>query len=302
VWVDDGAGLRRCAVSFADEDSLRRTAQRLLAGAGRSVDVAHPYADAQLGDGVRLHVVGPPVTSSTVLSLRVLRRRPFTFDELAAAGAVDARMADALDRLVRARVNVVVTGGTGAGKTTLLAALLDRVPTDERVVIVEDTPELVIGHPHAVHLRTRAPNAEGAGAVTLSDLVRQALRMRPDRLVVGEARGAEVVELLAALNTGHAGSASTLHANSPADLVARLVALGTLAGVAPAAVERQLAAAVEAVVHVARDRAGRRRVASIGVVRAAAGDVVVEPALVADRASAESAPGWARLRSLLAAA
>jgi pilus assembly protein CpaF len=301
VWADDGHGLRRAQVRFADEDAVRRLAHRLLASVGRAVDVARPFADAQLPDGVRLHVVVPPVVPVTVLSLRVLRRRPFALAELESSGSLDGLTRDTLQRLIAARVSFVVTGGTGAGKTTVLSALLGAVPGGERLVLVEDTPEIVTGHPHAVHLRTRPANAEGAGAVTMADLVRQSLRMRPDRIVVGEARGPEVVELLAALNTGHAGSASTVHANSPADLVARFVALGTMAGVRPEAIERQLVAGVGAVVHVARGVDGRRYVEAVGAVRSEAGAAVVSRVLARAGAwdRAEWVPGSDRWRSRL---
>jgi pilus assembly protein CpaF len=292
VWTDDGHGLRRAGVRFADDDAVRRLAQRLLASAGRAVDVARPFGDAQLPSGVRVHVVVPPVAPVTVLSLRVLRRLPFTLADLESSGSVDAPTRETLEWLIAERVSFVVSGGTGAGKTTVLSTLLGAVSPAERLVVVEDTPEIVTGHPHVVHLKTRAANGEGAGAVTMGDLVRQSLRMRPDRIIVGEARGAEVVELLAALNTGHAGSASTVHANSPTDLVARFVALGTMAGVPADAIEHQLLAAVGAVVHVARGPDGRRFVASVGAVGAEAGRVVVAPVLL--RESVDATARWVR--------
>ena len=303
VWIDDGSTLTRVDVSFPDEESVRRTAQRLLASAGRRVDLAHPFVDAQLPGGLRLHVVLPPISRSTVLSLRVPRRRAFSMRDLERVGTVDGAMAAALRRLVEGHVSFLVTGGTGAGKTTVLASLLGSVSPSERLVIIEDTAELRHSHPHAVHLQSRAANSEGAGAVTMADLVRQALRMRPDRIVVGEARGAEVVDLLGALNTGHSGSASTVHANAPQDVVARFAALGTLAGVSGEAVERQLAAAIGAVVHVERDAAGRRFVAVVAALTWRNGCVVVEPAVTAPRAGAASArgPGWAELAGRLRA-
>ena len=215
VWVDRGRGLERTGVRFADEAAVRRLAQRLASSAGRRLDEAAPWCDVRLADGTRLHAVLPPVARpGTVLSLRVPARRPWTLPALEAAGAVGPRGAQLLRDVVGARLSFLVSGGTGTGKTTLLATLLGLVPAHERVVLVEDLPELVPDHPHVVALAGRAPNVEGAGEVTLRDLVRQALRMRPDRLVVGECRGAEVVDLLAALNTGHEGGCGTVHANS----------------------------------------------------------------------------------------
>jgi pilus assembly protein CpaF len=223
--------------------------------------------DAGLPDGTRLHAVLPPVSGSgTCLSLRVLRRAELSFADLAARGALPGAAAELLRRLVRARLAFLVTGGTGTGKTTVLSALLGLADPAERLLLCEDAPELTPRHPHVVRLLTRPPNVEAAGAVTLRDLVRQALRMRPDRLVVGEVRGAEVVDLLAALNTGHDGGCGTVHVNRPADLPARLEALGGAAGLGRAAVHSQAAAALSLVVHLQRGPAGRH-VAELGVVR-----------------------------------
>ena len=198
VWVDRGDGLQRTAVRFADDAAVRRLAQRLAAPSGRRLDDAQPWVDARLAGGVRLHAVLPPVApGGTCLSLRVPRRRAFTLPELVDGGALPPDGADLLGRLVRSRSAFLVTGGTGTGKTTLLSALLGLVDPADRVLLVEDAGELLPSHPHVVRLEARPPNLEGAGAVTLRDLVRQALRMRPDRVVVGEVRGAEVVDLLA---------------------------------------------------------------------------------------------------------
>jgi pilus assembly protein CpaF len=258
VWVDRGAGLERAPVDVGGPEDVRRLAQRLSAVAGRRLDDGCPYADVRLPDGTRLHAVLPPVAvAGPYLSLRAFRRRAFRIEELVAAGTVPPDAAGLLAAIVAARVAYLVTGGTGSGKTTLLAALLSMVPPEERVVLVEDAAELRPEHPHVVALQARTSNVEGAGAVSLRDLVRQALRMRPDRLVVGECRGAEVVDLLGALNTGHEGGAATLHANTPADVPARLEALGLLGGVPRAALHAQLAAALQVVVHVRRVSAGR---------------------------------------------
>jgi pilus assembly protein CpaF len=272
VWVDDGNGLRRSAVRFTDEAAVRRLAQRLALLAGRRLDEAQPWVDGQLsGAGaatVRLHAVLPPVAvGGTCLSLRVLR--PVTQDlaSLTASGAIVAEAAELLRGVVGARLAFLVSGGTGCGKTTLLAALLGAVAPEERIVCVEDAAELAPPHPHLVKLVARGANVEGIGEITVRDLVRQALRMRPDRIVVGEVRGAEVVDLLGALNTGHDGGAGTVHANSPAEVPARLEALGALGGLGPAALRSQVAAAVQVLLHVGRDRSGRRRLSEIAVLQ-----------------------------------
>ncbi|WP_239331650.1 TadA family conjugal transfer-associated ATPase [Frankia sp. CiP3] len=268
VWVDRGAGLQRSAITFADDDAVRRLAVRLAAATGRRLDAATPFADARLGDGTRLHAVLAPISvTGTCLSLRIPRRRPFTLNDLVAVGTIQPAMAEVLEALIRTRMTTLITGGTGSGKTTVLAALLGRVEPDERVVIVEDTAELVVDLAHVVRMESRPPNIEGAGGIDLRDLVRQALRMRPDRIVVGEVRGGEVVDLLIALNTGHEGSFSSVHANSAADVPPRLEALAALAGLDRAALHSQLASAVQAVVHISRDRDGTRRLTEISVLR-----------------------------------
>ncbi|RLV57514.1 TadA family conjugal transfer-associated ATPase [Aeromicrobium phragmitis] len=283
VFIDRGRGVERRPVAFADEADVRRLAQRLAAHAGRRLDDASPWVDARLPDGTRVHaVLSPLARPGTTISLRVPARRRFSLADLEAAGSVSGPFADTLRELIAARVAFLVTGGTGSGKTTVLAALLGEVPPDERVVLVEDASELRPDHPHVVGLEARPANVEGAGLVTVRDLVRQALRMRPDRLVVGEVRGAEVVDLLAALNTGHEGGCGTVHANSPAALPARLEALGVAAGLSRAAVHSQMAAGVKVVVHVARDprRAGQRVVQQVAVLQSDGdGWVRVTPAL-----------------------
>ncbi|MQY05475.1 TadA family conjugal transfer-associated ATPase [Actinomadura macrotermitis] len=261
VWVDAGSGLTRTPIRFPDEASLRRLAQRLTAAAGRRLDDASPCADARLPGGIRLHAVLPPISRGTCLSLRLPRRTAFALEEVVPPPAVEL-----LTALMAARAAFLITGGTGTGKTTLLSSLLGLVDPAERLVLVEDSAELNPDHPHVVRLETRPPNVEGAGGVTLHDLVRQALRMRPDRLVVGEVRGPEVRDLLAALNTGHEGGCGTLHANRTADVPARLEALACAAGLSREAVHSQLAAALDVVVHLVRDPGGgRRRIAGVGV-------------------------------------
>ncbi|TYP84765.1 TadA family conjugal transfer-associated ATPase [Blastococcus xanthinilyticus] len=298
VWLDRGAGLERApGVRFADDDAVRRLAVRLAASVGRRLDDAAPWVDVGLPDGTRLHAVLPPVSGGgTCLSLRVLRRRAQSLAELEQRGALPGESGELLRAVLARRLAFLVTGGTGSGKTTLLAALLGEVDPVERLVLCEDAAELAPDHPHVVRLLTRPPNVEGAGAVGLRDLVRQALRMRPDRLVVGEVRGAEVVDLLAALNTGHDGGCGTLHANRSAEVPARLEALGVAAGLGRVAVHSQAAAALDVVVHVRRGRSGRR-VAELGVVRRTGDLVTVEPGW---RDDGGPCPGGDALRQLLA--
>jgi pilus assembly protein CpaF len=300
VWLDRGEGLVRSAVRFADDAAVRRLAQRLAAGAGRRLDDAAPYADVRLPGGVRMHAVLAPVsTSGSCISLRVARRRSFTLDELVRVGSLPSAAVDTLAGLVRRRVSTLVSGGTGTGKTTVLATLLGCVAPDERIVVVEDSGELQPEHPHVVRLEARPSNLEGAGAISLRDLLRQALRMRPDRLVVGEVRGAEVVDLLAALNTGHDGGFGTVHAGSARDVPARLEALAASAGLDRAALHSQLAAGVQAVLHLARDSDGQRRIAEVGVpLRSAGGLVRIETAYAFPRSGGVVAgPGAVQLDS-----
>jgi len=274
VWVDDGNGLRRTAVKFADEDAVRRLAQRLALSVGRRLDEAQPWVDGQLTNvtagpfTVRLHAVLAPIAAGgTCLSLRVLRPATQDLATLTRTGAIAPEAAALLDRIIAARLAFLVSGGTGAGKTTLLSAALGEVAPDERIICVEDAAELAPRHPHLVKLVARPANVEGVGEITVRDLVRQALRMRPDRIVVGEVRGAEVVDLLAALNTGHDGGAGTVHANNPAEVPARLEALAALGGLDRMALHSQLAAAVQVLLHVGRDRDGKRRLNEIAVLR-----------------------------------
>ncbi|MFD7539124.1 TadA family conjugal transfer-associated ATPase [Streptomyces sp. NPDC058961] len=304
VWVDRGAGLELTGIRFADAVAVRRLAQRLAAVAGRRLDDARPWVDARLPDGTRMHAVLDPIAvGSACLSLRVVRPRAFSLAELTAAGTVPPGGERLLRALIEARVSFLVSGGTGTGKTTLLSTLLGLVGRGERIVLAEDSAELRPDHPHVVRLESRPANQEGAGLVTLRDLVRQALRMRPDRLVVGEVRGAEVTDLLGALNTGHEGGSGTVHANSAADVPARLEALGTAAGLDRAALHSQLAAALSVVVHLVRDRAGQRRIAEVRVLeRDGAGLVRTVPALRWGAAGFVRDSGWERLRALIGGA
>lgn len=259
VWADRGSGAAIVEGLRVTAPAARSLAVRLVALGGRHLDEAAPAVDVRLGDGVRVHAVLPPVSGGAALvSVRLpAEQRPSLDDLDAARFFADVPVARIRD-LVARRANLLVTGAGGSGKTTFLAALLAIAPPHERIVVLEDVAELRIAHPHVVSLEARQPNLEGAGGFGLDRLVREALRMRPDRLVVGECRGPELRELLAALNTGHDGGAGTLHANSLADVPARLEALGALAGLSPDAVGRQAVSAFDVVLHVTRGAEGRR--------------------------------------------
>lgn len=258
VWVDRGSGASRHGPDLSESEA-RELAVRLIAAGGRHIDEAAPTVDVRLGDGVRVHAVLPPVaTTGTYLSIRLPRLERPTLAQLESAGFFARVDAPVVRELVASRANLLITGAGGSGKTTFLAALLGAAPPGERIVVIEDVAELRIEHPHVVTLEARQPNLEGAGEVSLPRLVREALRMRPDRLVLGECRGAEVRDLLSALNTGHDGGAGTLHANSLGDVPARLEALGALAGLDATAVARQAASAIGAVLHLERGEHGRR--------------------------------------------
>ncbi|MBO3083415.1 TadA family conjugal transfer-associated ATPase [Cellulomonas fengjieae] len=300
VWVERAGRLGRADVDLGGPDDVRALAVRLAAAGGQRLDDASPAVDARLPDGTRLHAVLPPVAGTCALiSLRVVRSRPFTIEQLVASGTLATALVPVVRALVATRANLLVSGATGSGKTTLLAALLSLVPHDERLVVVEEAGELSPAHPHVVRLLARHANVDGAGRVDLTDLVRHALRMRPDRIVLGECRGAEVREVLAALNTGHDGGCATVHANAAADVPARLEALAALAGMSRDALAAQAASAFDAVLHLRRG--DRRYVAEVGVVRrAASGDLEVACALRSDASGVTVAgPAWPPLAARL---
>lgn len=296
VWVDRGRGIERVSILFDGEAQLRALACRLVAAGGRRLDDGSPCVDVRLAGGYRVHAVLPPVsTSGTLLSVRIRRERVFSMAELRAGGMFGKPVQTVLERIVDRRLSFLVSGATGSGKTTLLSTLLGLCSVEERLVLIEDASELNPVHPHVVALESRHGNLEGGGAVDLGELVRQALRMRPDRLVVGECRGAEVRELLTAMNTGHSGGGGTIHANTAAAVPARLNALGALAGLGPEAVRLQAASALDVVIHVGRTARGRE-VLCVGLMADGPPGLTVVPAI---GESGVPGPGWAALAARL---
>jgi pilus assembly protein CpaF len=280
AWVERHGRLERTSVAFESDADLRHAIERILAPLGRRVDEAEPLCDARLPDGSRVNVVIPPLAvDGPALTIRRFRARDLGPDELVALGTWPAELREVLRAAVLARLNVLVSGGTGSGKTTTLNALSAFVPEDERIVTIEDTAELRLQQPHVVRLEARPANVEGRGEVGIRRLLRNALRMRPDRIVVGEVRGPEALEMLAAMTTGHDGSLSTVHASSPAEALRRVETLALMADVAlpHAAVREQAADALDLIVHQARLPGGERRVVSVAeVVRVAGGPAVRE--------------------------
>lgn len=298
IWVDRGSGMEPVTCSdpqLQSEEGVRALAVRLAGTCGQRLDDASPIVDGTFPSGVRLHAVIPPLSAhGTLLSLRTHRARVLTLAELADGGSVPRELLPILNAMVARRANVMISGATGAGKTTILNAMLSLVASTERLLIIEESAELAPYHPHVVHLQVRHANVQGAGEVTMSELVRAAMRMRPDRIVLGECRGAEVRDVLGALNTGHDGGWATIHANSAGDVPSRLVALGALAGMSEATVAAQAASALDAVIHVRRD-GDVRRISEIGTLRRHGGELVTELAFGAEN-GLHRGPGAAKLR------
>ncbi|MCL1838071.1 MAG: TadA family conjugal transfer-associated ATPase [Propionibacteriaceae bacterium] len=302
VYFDRGKGLELSDVSFNDDAAVRRLAIRLAASIGRRLDEGSPFVDARLPNGVRVHaILGSLTDCGTCLSLRIPPQIQLTLPDWVMNETMSKSAAILLDRLVEKRLAFLVTGGTGSGKTTLLSTLLGQVDSNERIVIVEDSRELDPRHPHCIRLESRTANTEGTGKITMTDLVRQALRMRPDRVVVGEVRGGELVDLLTALNTGHEGGAGTVHANSASDVPARLEALAGLGGMRSDTLHSQLAAALDVFIHIRRLAGGRRWVEEVAVIESSAGRCQVVPAVrfFPDGRTQREA-GFSRLEKLVA--
>ena len=277
VWVESDGVLRRSARSFSSLEQLMRVVDRMVHSAGRRVDQASPMVDARLPDGSRLNVILPPLSvDGPALTIRKFTSTGLTMDDLVRQGSLDAEAAEFLEGAVRNRMNVLVSGGTGTGKTTMLNVLSTYIERDERVVTVEDAVELTLDLPNLVRLEARPANTEGSGEVTIRDLVRNSLRMRPNRIVVGEVRGWETIDMLQAMNTGHEGSLSTVHANTPRDALRRLETMTLLGGVdlPLRAIREQIASSIDLIVHLARDAQGRRFVSEIAEIEGMESDVV----------------------------
>ena len=288
VWVERGGQLLQTDARFESEDQLRLTIERLLAPAGRRVDEADPLCDARLPDGSRVNVVLPPLAvDGPALSIRRFRARGLSAGQLVDLGSWSPELTDLLRDAIERRLNILVCGGTGSGKTTTLAAIAGLLGDDERVVTIEDTAELRLAHRHVVRLEGRPASIEGRGEVTIRMLVRNALRMRPDRIIVGEVRGAEALDMLIALATGHDGSLTTIHAGSPAEALRRLETLALMAdvGLPHAAIRAQVAEAIDLVVLQLRDSVGVRRVAQVDRVVSAEGELRTETIYLARRAA-----------------
>jgi pilus assembly protein CpaF len=277
IYVERAGRLCQVQASFADEAHLRRTIDKIVARIGRRVDESSPMVDARLPDGSRVNAVIPPLAlDGSMLTIRMFSADPFTVDDLVAFGTLSRPAAELLAACVRGRLNILVSGGTGAGKTTTLNVLSSFIPRDERIVTIEDAAELRLHQDHVLRLEARPPNIEGKGAVTIRDLVRNSLRMRPDRILVGEIRDAAALDMLQAMNTGHDGSLSTVHANSPRDALARVETMVLMAGydLPVRAIREQVSSAIDLVIQQTRLKDGTRRITAITEVVGMEGDVI----------------------------
>jgi pilus assembly protein CpaF len=277
VWLERDGLLSRTPLTFHDESHLRRIINKMVGQVGRRIDESSPMVDARLPDGSRVNAVVPPLSlSGPLVTIRKFQHRRFFLDDLITTGTLSEQSADFLNRCVKAQLNVLISGGTGAGKTTLLNALSESISGDERIVTIEDAAELRLRQEHVLRLESRPKNIEGEGEITIRDLVRNALRMRPDRIIVGEVRGAEALDMLQAMNTGHDGSLSTIHCNSPRDALTRIETMVMMAGfdLPVRAIRQQVASALDMIVHLERMDDGSRRVISITEVQRMEGDII----------------------------
>jgi pilus assembly protein CpaF len=277
IYIERRGRLEKTLISFKDDEHLRRVIERIVSTVGRRIDEAQPMVDARLPDGSRVNAIIPPLAlDGPILSIRRFGADPLRMPALIENGALTKEIAILLEMCVRARLNIIISGGTGAGKTTLLNALSAFIPPDERIVTIEDSAELQMQQPHVVRLETRPPNIEGRGEVTQRDLVRNTLRMRPDRIVIGEVRGGEAIDMLQAMNTGHDGSLTTIHANTTRDALGRLEVMVQMTGMklSDRAMRQQIASAVNLVVQVARLTDGTRRIVSISEITGMEGETI----------------------------
>ena len=277
IYIERNGHLIETGSRFYSADHLRRMIERIASQVGRRIDEASPMVDARLADGSRVNAIIPPLSvDGPILTIRKFARRALSIDDLIEMGTISRQLAEFLEACVKAKVTVVVSGGTGSGKTTFLNGLSSFIPEEERVVTIEDAVELQLQQRHRIRLESRPPNIEGKGLVTIRDLVRNALRMRPDRIVVGEVRGAEALDMLQAMNTGHEGSLTTLHANSPRDALARIETMVLMAGMdlPVTAIREQMASAIDLIVHIERLSDGTRRVVEVSDVAGMESSVV----------------------------
>ncbi|MGH8945544.1 MAG: CpaF family protein [Acidimicrobiia bacterium] len=277
IYVERDGKLYQTEARFVSEDHLRRVIERIVSQVGRRIDESSPMVDARLPDGSRVNAVIPPLAvDGPVLTIRKFSKDPYKVDDLIAFGTMTPEMAQLLRACVEGRLNVLISGGTGTGKTTLLNVLSSFIPTDERIVTIEDAVELQLHQSHVVRLESRPPNIEGKGQITIRDLVRNSLRMRPDRIVVGEVRGSEALDMLQAMNTGHDGSLSTVHSNAPRDALARLETMVLMAGMdlPVRAIREQIASALDLIVHLTRLRDGTRRITHVTEVEGMEAEII----------------------------